>query len=154
MHRRYDSTTSMTYAANGSIFSIMYGSGFMVGFVSSDRCCVAGLCVQNQFFAEATLEPNKSFIAAEFDGVLGMAFNSISVQGIPTVFDNMIAQRQVNSSVFSFWLSKDPESPEGGILTLGGTDPNLYLGDLHYIPLSQATYWQINMTSSVYSKFP
>lgn len=43
-------------------------------------------------------------------GVLGMAFNSDSTgnegSGDPTVFQNLIAQKQLENNVFSFYLNR------------------------------------------------
>lgn len=67
---------------------------------------VAGLAVKNVLFAEATKQPGISFIAAKFDGILGMGWPSISVDNIPTVFEDMVAQGLVASPVFGFYLSR------------------------------------------------
>ena len=78
----------------------------MEGFVSQDTVCVADVCVKDQLFAEATHEPGIAFLAAKFDGILGMGFYSISVNGIPTPFDMMVEQGLVEDSKFSFWLNR------------------------------------------------
>ena len=67
---------------------------------------IANLVVKNVLFAEATKQPGISFIAAKFDGILGMGWPSISVNNIPTVFEDMVAQRLVESPVFGFYLSR------------------------------------------------
>ena len=105
-HNRYDSGKSSTAVANGTHFEIRYGSGSMEGFVSQDTVCVAEVCVKDQLFAEATHEPGIAFLAAKFDGILGMGFYSISVNGIPTPFDMMVEQGLVEDSKFSFWLNR------------------------------------------------
>jgi len=144
-HNKYDSTKSSTYTKDGRDFSIQYGTGAMKGFVSVDTVCVAGVCVDNQGFAEAVKEPGITFIAAKFDGILGMGWNTIAVDGIPTVFDSMIAQKKVDAPVFGFWLNRDPNDSNGGKLVLGGTDDKLFTGEMSYIPLTRLGYWQVKM---------
>ena len=67
---------------------------------------VGDVTVKNQLFAEATKQPGISFIAAKFDGILGMAFTSISVNGIIPVFQSMMEQHLLESPVFGFWLDR------------------------------------------------
>lgn len=119
----------------------------MSGFLSTDSTCIAGVCVTDQTFAEATHEPGISFVAAKFDGILGMGFPQISVLGVTPVFNNMIDQGVVENPVFSFWLSRDPEAEIGGELILGGSDPNFFTGNMTYIPVQREGYWEIKMDS-------
>ena len=105
-HNRYDSGKSSTAIANGTDFEIHYGSGSMKGFVSQDKVCIAEVCIKDQLFAEATHEPGIAFLAAKFDGILGMGFYTISVNGIPTPFDMMVEQGLVQEPKFSFWLNR------------------------------------------------
>ncbi|MCE2196775.1 hypothetical protein GQ599_09535, partial [Streptococcus thermophilus] len=142
-HNRYDSTLSSSYKANGTDFAIEYGSGSLTGFLSSDTVAVGDLAVVDQTFAEATHEPGIAFLAGVFDGILGMGFVEISVMGIPTVFDNMVAQGVVDEPIFSFFLNHDMTETLGGELVLGGSDPNHYEGEFHYVPVSRVGYWQI-----------
>ena len=67
---------------------------------------VGGLSVKNVLFAEATKQPGISFIAAKFDGILGMGWPSIAVDDIPPVFQDMVAQGLVGNPVFGFYLSR------------------------------------------------
>jgi len=146
-HNRYDSTESSTYKANGTEFVIHYGSGSVEGFLSTDTCCVAGVCAMDQTFAEVTHEPGIAFIAAHFDGILGMGFPQISVDGVLPVFNTMIEQGLVEEPVFSFWLNRDPEAEIGGELVLGGSDPLFYEGEMTYVPVDREGYWEITMDS-------
>ena len=98
-----------------------------------------------QTFAEGTKIPGIQFILSKFDGILGMAFTSISVDRVTPVFQNMVKQRLVSRAVFSFWLSRDPSAKEGGEIILGGSDPSKYSGNFTYVELNNETYWQFTM---------
>ena len=67
---------------------------------------IGGVSSKNQIFAEATQEPGLTFLAAKFDGVLGMAYRSISKNKIRPVFRQMYAQGALQNNQFSFYLNR------------------------------------------------
>lgn len=148
-HHKYDSSKSSTYVKNGTAFSIKYGTGAVSGFLSTDTVTVAGLAVKSQTFGEATKQPGVTFIAAKFDGILGMGWPSIAIDGVVPVFQNMVNQNLVAKPVFGFYLDRNPNAPDGGELVLGGTDPKHFFGNFTYVPLTSATYWEFHMNGIV-----
>jgi len=139
----YDHTKSSTYVANGESFQIQYGSGSMEGFVSKDELLIGDLCVPGQDFAEATKEPGLAFAFGKFDGILGLGYDTISVNHITPPFYNMLNQGLIDEPVFSFRIGSSEN--DGGVATFGGIDPTDYVGTLHYVPVRRKAYWEVEL---------
>lgn len=144
-HSKYRSSHSSTYKKNGKSAAIHYGTGSIAGFFSQDYVKLGDLVVKSQDFIEATKEPGITFLAAKFDGILGLGFQEISVGNAVPVWYNMVSQGLVPQPVFSFWFNRNAEDEEGGELVFGGVDPNHFKGEHTYVPVTQKGYWQFNM---------
>jgi len=143
LHSKYDSTQSTTYTKNGTEYSIRYGSGSCSGFMSGDTVSVGGLKVDNVTFAEVVKEPGLAFVAAHFDGILGLGFASIAVTGATPWWYHAVEQKLVDEPVFAFYLNR--QAGGDGELLLGGVDPTHYTGNFSYVPLTNETYWEFAM---------
>ena len=104
----------------------------MKGVVDKDIWCFGNdrqYCTDaTQGFACAIQEPGLAFVAAQFDGILGMAFDSISENSIPQPMDQIYANSAIcKQSLFAFWLNRDLDhNVVGGEMTLCDMDPNHY----------------------------
>jgi len=145
IHSKYYSEKSSTYQEDGRKFSIEYGSGCLDGFFSVDTLHLGGQNVLKQIFAEATNEPSLSFVAAKFDGIMGMGFPEISVGKVLPPFQNMIDQGLIKEPVFSFWLNRNTDGLHGGELVLGGVDADHFKGEHLWVPVSRRGFWQFGM---------
>ncbi|EZF32786.1 Vacuolar protease A [Trichophyton interdigitale] len=144
LHSTYDSSASSTYSKNGTKFAIRYGSGSLEGFVSRDNVKIGDMTIKKQLFAEATSEPGLAFAFGRFDGIMGMGFSSISVNGITPPFYNMIDQGLIDEPVFSFYLGDTNKDGDQSVVTFGGSDASHFTGDMTTIPLRRKAYWEVD----------
>ncbi|EDW75917.1 uncharacterized protein Dwil_GK19045 [Drosophila willistoni] len=141
-HNQYNSSASSTYVASSQNFSIEYGTGSVTGFLAIDTVTINGLSIANQTFGEAITQPGSSFENVAFDGILGMAYQTIAVDTVVPPFYNLYEQGLIDEPVFGFYLGRNGTATDGGELILGGSDESLYVGNLSYVPVSQQGYWQ------------
>ncbi|KAF9055316.1 endopeptidase [Hymenopellis radicata] len=130
LHTKYDGSASSTYKANGSTFEIHYGSGSMEGFVSTDTLTMGDLTITQQDFAEATKEPGLAFAFGKFDGILGLAYDTIS--------------KMLDSPVFTFRVGSSED--DGGEATFGGIDEDAFTGQIKYAPVRRKAYWEVELS--------
>jgi cathepsin D len=142
----YDHTKSSTYQPNGTIFKIQYGSGPVSGFYSYDTLTWAQSSLAHTEFAEVTDISGlgtASWALAAFDGILGMAYPSIAVDGVLPPFQELFMSGLIPMNQFAFYLTSNPSNP--GELTLGGSDPTKYTGSISWAPVTSQTYWETQM---------
>lgn len=141
LHSKYDSSSSSTYKSNGTEFDIQYGSGSLSGFVSQDVVTIGDIKIEKQDFAEATKEPGLAFAFGRFDGILGLGYDTISVNHIVPPFYKMLEQKLIDEPVFAFYLADQEGESE---VTFGGVDKSKYTGKLTTIPLRRKAYWEVD----------
>ncbi|XP_038612364.1 cathepsin E-like [Tachyglossus aculeatus] len=144
MHQKFKSFLSRSYRHDGQAFSLHYGTGQLLGVVGIERVQLGNITIEGQEFGESIFEPGMTFTLAHFDGVLGLGYPSLSVGSATPVFDRIIQQRLVAEPVFSFLLNRGQDG-SGGELVLGGIDHSLYTGSIHWVPLTEKSYWQIRL---------
>ncbi|KAG8717153.1 Type I transmembrane sorting receptor [Ceratobasidium sp. 394] len=136
-HHKYNSSKSSTASKkHGRLFSILYKDGSAAfGPVYRDTVAVGGLNVTGQYFSPV-ISVSSSFSSDKSDGVMGLAFSSISRIHAPTFLENLYSQGKISNSTFGFRLASS-----GSELYLGGADTAKYTGNITYASLTSKTYW-------------
>ncbi|KDQ07014.1 hypothetical protein BOTBODRAFT_181072 [Botryobasidium botryosum FD-172 SS1] len=123
-------------------FSLSYGDGSTTsGEQYSDTVTVAGLTATGQTLGAAT-SYSDSFTNGPTDGLMGLAFPSLSSYPATPFFNTLISQKKVAAGAFSFFLGES-----GSELFLGGSDQAHYTGDINWNAVTQEGYWQIALDS-------
>ena len=148
-HKYYDHTKSSTYTKNGTTFHIQYGSGPVSGFYSRDDVHIGSYELKDYLFAEVnnTKGLGPAYGIGHFDGICGMGWDGISVDGVRTPLQALMLSGKMADSVFAFFLGSNGAKGE---LLIGGVDPDHYTGDFSYAPVQPVVpgrfgYWEIKM---------
>ena len=141
-HKRYNAKKSSTYTADGTPISMKYGSGDCSGYASVDVVSFGGLSAK-MTFAEMTEEGSVTFVAAQFDGILGLAFKNISVGGIDPALKVFFDQGLIDKYIVSFKLGR--ESGQEGVMTIGDWDSTQFTGEIDWIPVTKQLWWYFDL---------
>ncbi|KAH9935592.1 protease [Fomitopsis serialis] len=136
---KYTAGSSSTSAQKSGTFTINYGDGSSVsGPVYTDTVTVAGIKSTAQYFSPVTTL-SSSFSGDPIDGILGMAYQSISSLRQPPFVNQAKTQGSITSAAFGMKLASS-----GSELYIGGTDTSLYKGSPEYHTVTGSGYWQIS----------
>jgi len=151
--KEFDCAASSTCQQTSQSFRIQYpASKIVAGSVARDKVCFGDkeeLCINDQPLG-VIRSMTDSFGRTSWDGMLGLGYDSLSIGNLKTPFANLIESGQCPERVFAFWLNPNTTKGKGGVggeLTICGTDPNHYEGQISYVPVSRQNYWQVNVDS-------
>jgi Eukaryotic aspartyl protease len=144
-------TSSQSLQQAGQQVQLFYGSGPVVGTMVTDHVTLThdmGMIFGQQFIQ--VMDASLVYAVANFDGLVGMGFASISVDHNTTpLFQNAFEQNLLPEPIFAFSLGSHGQ---GGELTLGGYDVTQFEGNLHIVPLQSADFWHIGLDQVVSSR--
>ncbi|KAI1296772.1 Lysosomal aspartic protease [Halotydeus destructor] len=144
----YDHSKSKCFKPNWTETALQYGIGYIDGYQSFDRVGVADASVNCQCVIEATTIRDFGDCPVQ-DGICGLAFPPLAATYQDPFFTNMIKQGKVDEPIFSFYLNdNNTGGPESECL-FGGINHYLYTGELTYVKLSRALYWQVHVDKIV-----
>ncbi|KAL0059619.1 aspartic proteinase precursor [Marasmius tenuissimus] len=139
LHSKYDSTASSTYKANGTSFK----TSLVEGIVSNDLLRIGDITIGGQDFVEVTKESGLGFAFTKFDGILGLAYDTISVLHMTPPLYSMINKGLLDEPVVSFRLGSSES--DGGEAIFGGINKSAFKGDLTYIPVHRKASWEVKL---------
>lgn len=150
---KYDPTKSSTsHSAACEPLFIPYGTGFVLGFLTQDVVTIDGVLVKNQTLGQAAYMA-EFFEDTPLDGILGLAFEEIAVDGVAPVFDNMMHQKLLPKNVFSVYLS-NVDGDSTSVISFGAIEEKYYVGNITFIPVLVPSYWLIGMDAVYVSGDP
>ncbi|KAH7978284.1 hypothetical protein HPB49_005109 [Dermacentor silvarum] len=144
-HAKYNSSQSSTYTKSGRYIRIRYNGGVVRGVTSINNVGVGPATVTQYKFAEMDHSDGNLFKNANYDGIFGLAFPSISQNNQLPLFDAMVKQGVVGRAVFSLYLRKQPSEQNGGEVYFGGINTRRYTGRVHCVAVNKARHWQVTM---------
>ena len=101
--------------------------------------------IKHQDFTEATSEPGLAFAFGRFDGILGLGYDTISVNGIVPPFYNLVNRGLLDEPIFAFYLGDSSNDGDESEICLGGIDKDHYHGNITRIPLRRKAYWEVDL---------
>lgn len=149
----FDASASSSFKNLTTTFAIRYGSGQAAGELGSDSVQMAGFQVTGQTFALAD-QVSSGLLANPISGLLGLGWSTIASSGATPMWETLAKGSQWTNPMMSFFLTRfidiqgaNTQEP-GGEFMMGGTNSNLYTGDIDYvnIPDGQESYWLIPLT--------
>ncbi|KAM7226416.1 hypothetical protein CapIbe_022561 [Capra ibex] len=144
-HKRFNPQKSTTFQRLDQKIELIYGSGSMKGVLGRDTIQIGDLVITNQIFGLSQNQSSGVLEQVPYDGILGLAYPNLAVRGTTPVFDNLKNHKIISEPVFAFYLSSRP----GNISTVmfGGVDHTYHKGKLQWVPVTQASFWQVAMSS-------
>ena len=139
LHPTFHADKSSTYKADGQAFDITYGSGSVKGTAGSDLVHMADDISATMSFGEITSVSGVSFLASQMSGILGLAYNSISVDKFDTFMD--LSNQKEKS--FSFYLK---DSTADSYMTIPGMDSENY-DTIQSHKVVEEKYWALQFAS-------
>merc|ERR1712151_1174511 len=138
-HSRYSSKNSSTYVADGADFKIEYGSGGVEGFQSKDVVQM-GDAHATMTFGEIKKTSGAMFLVSQLEGILGLAYDTISVNKLPV----FIQSSDLTDHSFSFYLHDNPTESYMEIPGIDETEGAFTKVETHKV--KQQGYWALNLT--------
>ncbi|KAK7032858.1 acid protease [Favolaschia claudopus] len=150
-HKFLGPRSSSSYRETEQPWYMTYGSGVVSGILVNDTVKLGILPPLRNFTFGVTEEESPQFTADDipFDGVLGCAKDSLSMQQTPTLLNALRNAGLISERIWSYKISRYSDGKNDGELTIGSMDTSKYKANsLVRVPnMSSAGFWEIELGS-------
>ncbi|KAJ3051208.1 hypothetical protein HK097_007825 [Rhizophlyctis rosea] len=141
--RKYNSLLSATFKLIGDLFGISYASGSASGTTIQDSFTIGNLTIPNHVLGLVTSATKDD--SAEWDGIAGMSFSSLSGQTKETWFERGVKTGIIEAPLFGFYLSSG-SGEEDGELAVGGVSlDRMAVPQWSYVRVVAPFYWELDL---------
>jgi hypothetical protein len=140
-HPTFKYKDSTTFSDEGKAFDIQYGSGSVKGTQGKDVVSFGGENVKDFEFGLIKKVSGASFLVSKMAGILGLAYQSISVNSDKVFFD----QIPETDHSFSFLLGSTDEESH---MIIPGFDKADFSGEFTTHKVVEEKYWALNLTGA------
>jgi len=145
-HKTFDHAKSTTFKADTEKFVLHYGSGGVSGVQAYDTVQFGGAVAKDFHMGLIQNVDGIAFLASDMCGILGLAYNTISMYGMPTFVDASLKTKN-----FSFYLHSNPDE---SYMMMPGFDEDISkLEDYHFHNVIEERYYSLNLESFGEAKF-
>lgn len=143
LKNQYTAQQSSGFTEINKKMYVTFGAGTVQGHLARDTVSFGNgkVAVKNQLFGMIEKESGGIFRTKKFDGILGLAFDSLSSYKTHLVFTNLAHQHLLKYTMISFYIQqKGPSAVE-----FGYPRRRFYSGDINWIDVSEKKYWKIKL---------
>lgn len=148
-HKQLGPSTSSSFKSitPQTPFSITYGTGSVSGHLGNDTLKIAEYQLKSHTFGLATKESDDfSDDSVPFDGLMGLAQQSLSSSGTVTPIDGLYQDGAVPQPVMGYHLDRAADGNNSGEVTFGGVNAEKYTGNLVEMEnVSQSGFWEATL---------
>ena len=149
-HTQYDDQKSSTFDKGEENTEVIhFGTGSLTGVIGIDTVYVDDLEVLQQRVGEISAQVGQVFRDGSFSGIAGLGFPDLAESDPLPLFDNIMMQGLIDKPVFSFYLTRLPNS--GSRFDVGEIDEELYTGELNCHPVIKEYYWTIEIEDILFN---
>ena len=157
------SSTFMVHNASSEYDTILqYGTGTVVLKLGKDTLKLSKnaedtVTIDQQDVGLSVAQSTFPFDAQNFDGIMGLGFDTIAINGTTPVIYTMKQRGLIQHALFGYYLDKNadrssaiPKKKSVGEMSIGEYDDSLIAAPLGWVNVTQARHWQVELVDVKY----